>query len=147
MIVDRALGSRLHKWLMNRENTDLDISKNGYGTRPLDTFGYGPADSESSSHAGQSAKTEYTAEDVRFTVSKDGKALYIFFLGQPKPGSAINIKPLGRHRYAPRSPVNRASLVGNGVDIDWLDDTSCFILKMPDCTMNEIATVVKLELE
>ncbi len=118
-----------------------------YGTRPFDTFGYGPAGAEASSHDGQSARMEYTAEDVRFTVSKDSKAMYIFFLGRPAPGSVVKIKMLGRHRYAPRSPVKRATLLDSGAGVGWEDDTYYFILRMPELEMNAIATVVKLELE
>ncbi|MEO0797142.1 MAG: alpha-L-fucosidase [Verrucomicrobiota bacterium] len=118
-----------------------------YGTRPFDTFGTGTATAKDSSHDGQSAKVNYTADDIRFTVSKDNKAMYLFFLGQPEPGETIRIKTLGRHRYAPRSAVKRATLLGSDLELEWEDDTYYFNVTMPGIVMNKIATVVKLDLE
>lgn len=118
-----------------------------YGTRPFDTYGYGRAGGKNSSHDGQSAKIEYSAEDVRFTVAKNNKAMYVFFLGQPEPGSTVKIKALGRHRYAPRSSVNKVTLVGTGQQVKWLDDTYSFNLTIPKTGLNKIATVFKLHLD
>ncbi|XPF93357.1 alpha-L-fucosidase [Colwellia sp. RE-S-Sl-9] len=118
-----------------------------YDTRPFDTYGYGNAGSDNSSHDGQSATIQYSAEDLRFTVAKDNKAMYIFFLGKPAAGKKIKIKALGRHRYTPRSAVKNVTLLGNGANVEWLDDAYSFNLIMPKTGMNDIATVFKLELE
>jgi alpha-L-fucosidase len=118
-----------------------------YGTRPFDTYGYGTAGSQSSSHDGQSSKIEYTAEDVRFTVSRDNKTMYMFFLGRPEAGAVVRIKTLGRHRYALRSAIKRITLMGTAAEVDWEDDTYYLVLKMPDLEMNKIATVLKMALE
>lgn len=118
-----------------------------YGTRPFDIYGTGKAKSKDSSHDGQSAKIEYTADDIRFTVSKDDKSMFIFFLGQPKPGAEIKIKALGRHRFTPRSAIKRVTLLGSGEDVKWDDDTYYLKFFLPEVKMNEIATVLKLELE
>ncbi|MDF7825924.1 alpha-L-fucosidase [Pontiellaceae bacterium B12227] len=117
-----------------------------YGTRPFDVYGYGTAGNKESSHDGQSAKMEFTAEDIRFTVSKDDKSMYIFFLGKPTPGEVIKMKPLGRHRFAPRLPVRKVTLLGTDIDVVWEDDTYYLKLTMPNVEMNEIATVFKMEL-
>ena len=50
-----------------------------YGTRAHTVFGWGPAKAADGSHGGQSSKIEYTAEDIRITVAKDKKAMYVFF--------------------------------------------------------------------
>ncbi|MCF2949825.1 alpha-L-fucosidase [Paraglaciecola aquimarina] len=118
-----------------------------YATRPFDTYGYGTAGNQASSHDGQSAKIAYSAEDVRFTVAKDGKAMYVFFLGKPKPSSLVKIKALGRHRYAPHSAVQKVTLLGCNQEIEWLDDSYSFNLTMPKTGMNDIATVFKLHLK
>lgn len=117
-----------------------------YGTRPFDTYGFGSAGNDASSHDGQSAKINYTAKDIRFTVSKDDTALYVFFLGQPKQGERIKFRALGPHRYAPHSPVKKVTLLGTDVDVKFEDDTCNFYLTMPNVEMNQIATVFKLEL-
>ncbi|MDZ8120538.1 alpha-L-fucosidase [Pontiella agarivorans] len=118
-----------------------------YGTRPFDIYGTGTASSSDSSHDGQSATVKYTAEDIRFTVSKDDKFMYIFFLGRPEPGAEVKIKALGRHRYTPRSAIKRVTLLGSGEEVAWNDDTYSLNFKLPDVEMNEISTVLKLELE
>ncbi|WP_017446621.1 alpha-L-fucosidase [Gayadomonas joobiniege] len=117
-----------------------------YNTRPYDTYGYGTAGSKNSSHDGQSAKIDYSAEDVRFTQAKDGKAIYVFVLGRPKAGSTIKIKPLGRHRYAPPSPVQKVTLLSSGENISWLDDSYSFNFTVPEHGLNDIANVFKLHL-
>lgn len=118
-----------------------------YNTRPFDTFGYGEASSDASSHDGQSAKIQYTAKDVRFTVSKDDKSMYIFFLGKPKAGSKIKIKALGRHRYTPRSAIKKVTLLGTDTNVAWEDDTYSLNFTIPKTGLNDIATVLKLTLE
>ncbi len=60
-----------------------------YGTRAYEIFGYGDAEHQAGHFGGQSATMEYTASDVRFTRSKDGKSLYIFTLGMPEASSKI----------------------------------------------------------
>ncbi len=118
-----------------------------YHTRPFDTYGYGPAHSDASSHDGQSAKIAYTSKDVRFTVAKDGKSMYLFLLGKPTPGQTIKIKALGRHRYTPRSAVKSVSLLSTGEQLTWLDDTYSFNFVVPNTGLNDIANVFKLSLE
>ena len=118
-----------------------------YGTRPFDTYGYGTAGNDASSHDGQSAKIQYSADDVRFTVSKDGKSMYIFFLGPLKAGEHIKIKALGRHRYAPRSAVQKVTLLGTNHAVEWLDDTYSFNITVPEKGLNDIANVFKLHLD
>ena len=118
-----------------------------YGTRPFLIHGYGPAKSPDGSHGGQSAKVMYTDEDVRFTLSKDKKTLYVFFLGTPEPGKKIKMHQLGIHRYAPETPVKKVTLLGTDIEAEWESNTQTCYLTMPDIEMNELATVFKFELE
>ncbi len=56
-----------------------------YNTRPWLEFGEGPTRMErSGSH--QKKFLEYTSGDIRFTRSKDGKALYVIAMGWPEDG-------------------------------------------------------------
>lgn len=118
-----------------------------YGTRPYYTYGYGTAEAPAGSHGGQSAKTLYTADDFRFTMSKDKKSLYLFFLGKPEPGKKIRIKPLLIHHYPTPTPIKKVTLLGTDTEVIWEQTTSAFNLIMPDVAMNDLATVVKFELE
>ena len=118
-----------------------------YGTRPFIIHGWGNASAAAGSHGGQSSTVKYTADDVRVTVSKDKKTMYVFFLGKPNPGSKVKMRPLGRHRYAPHSPIKRVTLLGTDIQAKWQDDTNNCYLTLPDVEMNDIATVFKFELE
>lgn len=56
-----------------------------YNTRPWLEYGEGPTRMErSGSH--QKVFLEYTAEDIRYTRSKDGNALYVIAMGWPENG-------------------------------------------------------------
>ena len=67
------------------------LKRNGeaiYSTRPWQDYGEGPtAMKRAGSH--QEEMLDYTAEDIRYTQSKDGKTLYLTVLGTPTQ----NIKP------------------------------------------------------
>jgi alpha-L-fucosidase len=68
-----------------------------YATRPWKVYGEGPSTvaSEKGQFGGQSdvQKHPFTAEDVRFTQSKDGKTLYAIALGFPTNG-IVTLKSL-----------------------------------------------------
>lgn len=56
-----------------------------YATRPWETYGEGPTKEPSGgfSEAGKFLQLQYSADDIRYTRSKDGKALYAICLGWP----------------------------------------------------------------
>ena len=118
-----------------------------YGTRPFIVHGYGTASANDGKHGGQSATVEYTAEDVRFTVSKDKKTLYFFFLGKPNTGERIKVRSLAKHRYPTNSPIKKITILGSGEEVQWELTTNDFYLTLPNVELNEIATVLKFELE
>lgn len=118
-----------------------------YETRPYLLFGYGTAHAPAGSHGGQSAKTEYTKDDVRFTWSKDKKSMYAFFLGKPAPGQRVKMHQLCVHRYGPPTSVKRVTVLGTNAEAKWEPNTQTCYLTFPEIEMNELATVVKFELE
>lgn len=119
-----------------------------YGTRPHTIFGYGPAKSVDGSHGGQSSKIAYTAEDIRFTVAKDKKAMYAFFLGKPEAGTVVQMRTIGGfHRNIPPAPIKNISVLGSEVSVQWQQTSESFYLTIPQAGMNDIATVFKFELE
>jgi len=119
-----------------------------YGTRPHSIFGWGPAKASDGSHGGQSSKIEYTAEDIRFTVAKDKKAMYVFFLGKPEAGKKVQFRAIGGyHRDIPPGKIKDIKLMGSDVKVDWELTPETLYLTIPDAGLNEIATVFKMELE
>ncbi|MEM9983992.1 MAG: alpha-L-fucosidase, partial [Bacteroidota bacterium] len=118
-----------------------------YGTRPHSVFGYGPARAPDGKHGGQSATIAYRAADVRFTVAKDQKSFYVFFLGQPEPGQKVQIRPLGSHRNCTPSPIKRVIDLGTQQEVEWEMTTETFYVTIPEGEMNPLANVLKFELE
>lgn len=118
-----------------------------YDTRPFDVYGVGTAKAADGRFGGQTATVRYTADDVRFTVAKDGKAMYAFFLGRPEPGKRLRYSKLAKHHYPPPGRVKRIVLLGTETEVPWEADTYAFHLTIPDAPMNELATVLKFELE
>lgn len=119
-----------------------------YGTHAHTIFGYGNADTGEGHSEGQSSTVNYSAYDVRFTISKDKKAMYIFFLGKPKKGERIQMRSIGGyHRNIPPGEIKKVLLLGSNVEVKWEQTSESFYLTMPNVEMNDLATVFKLELK
>ncbi|MGY6649727.1 alpha-L-fucosidase [Wenyingzhuangia sp. IMCC45574] len=119
-----------------------------YGTRPHNIYGFGNAATGHGHNAGQSSSVAYSASDVRFTVAKDKKAMYVFFLGVPKAGQKIKMRSIGGyHRNIPPGKIKRMVHLGTGIETEFDHSDSTFILTIPTAKMNPIANVFKMELE
>lgn len=117
-----------------------------YGTRTHFKYGYGSAAIRDGNHGGQSATIKYNAEDIRFTISKDGKSLYVFCLGRPDPGKTLSIKDV-IEEGSPEKSVKRVSLLGTGEELKWKIESSELQLTMPNASsMSDIANVFKVDL-
>jgi alpha-L-fucosidase len=113
-----------------------------YGTRTYSTFGYGKAGFQKGEFGGQAATMEYDQNDIRFTISKDKKYLYVFALGPPAADSKMEIQHIND------SKIKRVSVVGSGVELKWSIANDVLTLTTPGSSdMNEIATVFKVEFE
>ena len=84
-----------------------------YNTVPFGLYGFGDAVADNGHFGGQSATVNYTERDVRFTMSKDGKNLYMFFLGKPKAESKLEVKSFAPHRYPVLGVIKRVTLLGS----------------------------------
>ncbi|MBB3209043.1 alpha-L-fucosidase [Rhodopirellula rubra] len=118
-----------------------------YGTRPHSIYGYGEAAIKDGSHGGQAATIQYSAKDVRFTRSADGKSIYVFLLGQPTPGEEITIKHLADGNNDDLA-VATVSQLGADSDCEWTFDEGVLSLTAPPATdSNAIATVFKVVIQ
>lgn len=131
----RSVLADIGKWIAKHEEAI-------YGTRAHTTYGYGDAEFEKGHFGGQSATIAYTEKDIRFTVSKDKKNLYVFSLGLPEPGSNLEI------RTPIESGVKRVSVLGSGKELKWKKTDNLLTLTTPGSSeMDELTTVFKVELE
>ncbi|MDO7172537.1 alpha-L-fucosidase [Mariniflexile sp. AS56] len=118
-----------------------------YGTRPYKVYGFGNANVADGHFGGQSAETQYSADDIRFTRSKDEKTVYVFFLGKPEIGKTVGLRILGPHRYPLYSKLKRVTLLGSDVEAKFKVDSDNVFITIPDAKMDDLATVFKFELE
>ncbi len=123
------------KWIKKHEEAV-------YETRPYKIFGYGVAKIEEGKHGGQKANTEYIADDIRFTVSKDGKALYVYMLGVPKPNTNIAINHVVD---STEQDIENVTLVGSSSTINWEIQNNQLLIETPDTeSMDRLAVVFKV---
>ena len=118
-----------------------------YGTRAWHVYGFGPTGYEKGQHGGVATTTAFTAQDVRFTWSRERNSIYIVFLGAPEAGSRVELRAFSFHRYPAPSPIEKITLLGTGIEAEWeISDETCF-LTIPDAPMDDMAVVFKMHLE
>ena len=92
-----------------------------YATRPWKIYGEGPsmAFSEEGRHGGQAdvSKKPYTAEDIRYTTSKDGHTLYAIVCGPP--AGPVALKSLGKNAALLDRPVAKIEQLGATESLVW----------------------------
>jgi alpha-L-fucosidase len=127
----------------------MEVNKEAIlATRPWKSFGEGPA-SEGSALSAQGFNEgkgkPFTAEDVRYTVSKDGKTLYAIVLGQPvKP---VALKSLGKNAQLVDRPISNIELLGSTGPLRWNQDNDALVIDAPSGQApNDIAVVYKISL-
>ncbi|WP_187388185.1 alpha-L-fucosidase [Seonamhaeicola marinus] len=108
-----------------------------YATRPWDIYGEGPTIPNEKMHGDQ---VEYTANDIRFTKSKDNKTLYITFLGYPKKPVVKSLSNLEL------SNLKKAILLSSGEDLKFKKTTLGLEFEIPESLpKHDFAYVIKLE--
>jgi len=115
-----------------------------YNTRAHTVYGYGIAEFEAGHFGGQSATMEYTKDDIRFTISKDEKTLYIFSLGMPESDSELKLK----HILDTNNPktITEISVVGSDAELEWNVEADQLVITIPAASeMDETATVFRVE--
>jgi alpha-L-fucosidase len=120
-----------------------------FSTRPWKVFGEGPSTApvpaEGNRHGGQSdvAKTPFTAEDIRFTASKDGKTLYAILLGWPANGQ-IAIKSLAAGTADYTDKIGDVQLLGSKQKLVFSRDTAALTVTLPAEKPCDTAYVLKI---
>lgn len=112
-----------------------------YNTQAWYVYGFGPTKSS------EKTTTVFSSKDVRFTWSRDGKIIYIIFLGKPEQGKKVELRSFGIHRYPTPSPIKRITLLGTDIQVEWELNDYSFYLTIPDGPKNDMATVFKMELK
>jgi alpha-L-fucosidase len=117
-----------------------------FATRPWKTFGEGPAGEGlalSAQGFNEGKGKPFTAEDVRYTVSKDGQTLYAIVMGAPvKP---VSLKSLGKNAQLVDRPVSNIELLGATGTLRWNQDNDALVIDAPSSQApSDIAVVYKI---
>lgn len=99
-----------------------------YGTRPWEVYGEGPT-----KMGGGFGATEATANDVRYTKSKDGDAVFAILLGWPGNGKQVSLKSVTTSRF----PVGAGNVFlfgptgGSAIKLQFTQDGSGLHITLP----------------
>ena len=111
-----------------------------YGSRPFTVFGEGPTTAPKNPTAKNSDIQAYTAQDIRFTTSRDGVVLYATALGWPDSGELIVHTLFQGNPYLP-PPVCGVRLLGSDAAISYKQRSDGLHLRLPTKAPGEIAFV------
>jgi alpha-L-fucosidase len=118
-----------------------------FRTRPWKVFGEGPASGGAKLSAqgfNEGKGKPFTAEDVRFTQSKDGKTIYAIVLGAPTNG--VSIKALGQSVNLLAPSIKKIQLLGSRERISWKQAADALVISQPKKPGNNFALVFKISL-
>lgn len=116
-----------------------------FATRPWKTFGEGPTATALLS-ANKRTLISYTAEDIRFTRSKDHQTIYAILMGVPSSKSEILIKSLSK-KSEPSIEIKKITVIGNVGELKWSRDDKALKVEMPDKQPCNYAYAIKIKLK
>ena len=121
-----------------------------YATRPWAVTGEGPSTlptaSEKNKYGGQkdTTTTPFTAEDIRFTTTKDGKTLYAIVLGWPTDGK-VTVKSLAKGSANYPGEVGSVQLLGDSQPVSFNRDADGLVVTLPAKKPCDVAYVLKIK--
>jgi alpha-L-fucosidase len=118
-----------------------------YASRPWKIFGEGPSivTAEKGQFDGQAdvQKKPFTAEDIRFTQSKDGRTLYVIVLAFPADGQ-VTIKSLASNSQSWPGKIGSVRLLGVSGKLKFTRDETGLHLTLPAKKPCDIAFALKI---
>jgi len=119
-----------------------------YATRPWKTFGEGPATilTEKGHFGGQTdvQKKPFTAEDIRYTQSKDSQTLYAIVLALPTDGQ-VNLKSLARNASNWPGKIGTVRLLGGSGKLKFTRDENGLHVTLPATLPSQMAFALKIQ--
>jgi alpha-L-fucosidase len=117
-----------------------------HSTRPWKVLGEGPqlasAAPLSAQGFNEGKSKPFTAEDVRFTQSKNGKTLYAIIMGTPT--NAVTIKSLGANAGLLARLVSKIMLLGSKEKLKWQQSPKALVIECPKNQSSSIALSFKI---
>ena len=118
-------------------------------TRPWKVLGEGPQMATAAPLSAQGFNEgkgkPFTAEDVRFTQSKNGQTLYAIIMGVPT--NAVAIKSLGTDAKLLDKKISKITLLGSKEKVKWTQTADALTLEAPQAKPSDIAIVFEIALK
>jgi alpha-L-fucosidase len=117
-----------------------------YATRPWKAYGEGPATEVAGTELHEKSRARQqplTAQDIRFTQSKDGKTLYAIVLAIPADRT-VTIKSLASGSAFWPGKIGRVRLLGGG-RLKFTRDASGLCVTLPETLPTPIAFALKIQ--
>ena len=123
------------------------MSANGeaiYDTRPWVTYGEGPTKEPEGGFRDHEEflKLRYSAADIRYTQSKDGKTVYAVLLGSPEPGTNITLEA-----FSSAGAVESVFLLDGGDAAIWTRSEDGLTVGAPAAKADTPALVYKIAMK
>jgi alpha-L-fucosidase len=118
-----------------------------FGTRPWKVFGEGPASAGAALNAqgfNEGRGKPFTAADVRFTQTKNGKTLYAIVLGAPT--NSVSIQSLGKSAKLLDRNISKIQLLGSKEKLPWKQGDEALVISAPKESPNNFAVVFRISL-
>ncbi len=120
-----------------------------YETRPWYTYGEGPTKEPEGHFKNHSEflKIKYSAADVRYTASRDGKTIYAAVLGIPANNALITLKSFAKGEMGKQPGIKSVSMLGVPESLQWEISDQGLNITTPASTPDEsMAVVFKIDL-
>ena len=120
-----------------------------YGTRAWEKYGEGPT-KMGAVHGVMGVPLEGTAEDIRFTRSKDNTTLYAILLGWEKDQQEVTLRSLSSDRIDLKN-LESVELIndkaGKYLPLVYKQDKNGLIISLPERSFEEMAYVIKFSFD
>jgi alpha-L-fucosidase len=120
----------------------MEVNGEGiFGTRPWKVFGEGPARSGGGMFS--EGRTNYTAQDFRFTAK--GDTLYAYMLAWPAQPRAVVKSMATNSPQVAGKKITDVSLVGYGGKLQWTQDEEGLTVQLPEKAPSEHAVALRIK--
>lgn len=129
--------------LLKRVGQWLEINGEAiYATRPWKVFGEGP----DPRMGDRDVRSPYGKDNFRFTVSKDGRSLYVLQMGVPEAGAEVTLTSFAANGPGGDLNVADVAVLGSAATLRWNRDNAGLHISPAGNAPDELAVVYKLEL-
>lgn len=112
-----------------------------YATRPWKVFGEG-LETRMGDRANRSP---YTAANIRFTQSKDGKMIFAIQMAPPEENAELMLASFGKGGVGADLEIHTVELLGSTEPVSWSREDSGLKIKSPAKVPDELAVAFKLQ--